>query len=250
MSQRRQDDNRLLVAIHAVHRRSREAYGSVKTWHALNQQGIACGKHRVARLRRANGIEARRRRRFKVTTKSKAPGQRAPDWVKRRFYAEAPNRIWAGDVTYIGTRSGWLYLAILMDLYSRRVVGWSMSERNNEALVLKALQMAITHRQPDIGVIHHTDQGQTYASKGYRALLEANGLIASMGRKGDCYDNAVSESFFSTLKNELTYGRSYATREEARQAIFEYIEVFYNRQRLHQTLGYQTPVAYEKVVGT
>ena len=248
-SQRSVEDARLLVHIRRAHEESREAYGGVKTWKALTGQGIACGKHRVARLRRANGIEAKRRTRFKITTKSKPRGWRAPDRVQRSFIAEAPNQVWAGDVAYLATRRGWLYLAILLDLYSRKVVGWSMSERNNEALVLMALEMALGHRQPEAGLVHHTDQGQLYAAKGYRRVMEENGLLASMGRKGDCYDNAVSESFFSTLKNELTHGRYYDSREQARTEIFEYIEVFYNRQRLHQTLGYKTPVEYEELRG-
>jgi transposase InsO family protein len=232
-----------------VHQENREVYGGIKTWEALNRQGIACGKHRVARLRRAHGIEARRRRRFKITTWSKSRQWIAPDHVKRGFHAQRANRVWAGDVTFIATRRGWLYLAVLLDVYSRKVIGWSMSDRNDQPLVVAALQMAIEHRQPPAGVIHHTDRGQLYAAKQYRQLMADHGIVPSMGRKGDCYDNAVAESFFSTLKNELIHDRRYEDREQARSDIFDYIEVFYNRQRLHQSLGYISPTDYEKVNG-
>jgi len=244
-SRRSRDDRRLVCHVRRVHAASREAYGSVKVWKALNQEGISCGKHRIARLRRENGIESKRRRRFKITTRSKHHHWLAPDRVHRCFTARQTDQIWAGDVTFIGTRRGWLYVAILLDLYSRRVVGWSMSNRNDQTLVLSALQMAIQQRQPADGLIHHTDRGLLYATKQYRQTMAAYGMMPSMGRKGDCYDNAVAESFFSTLKNELIYGRNYDTCDQARSEIFEYIEVFYNRQRLHQTLGYKTPMDYE-----
>jgi putative transposase len=246
-SRRSREDKVLVSAIRRIHVANREQYGSVKTWHALNQQGIACGKHRVARLRRLHGIEAKRRRRHKVTTRSKHQHWIAPDRVNRCFQATQPNQVWAGDVTFIATRRGWLYLAILLDLYSRKVIGWSMSDRNDQTLVLGALEMALEHRQPKAGVIHHTDRGRLYAADRYRHVLETHAVLPSMGRKGDCYDNAVSESFFSTLKNELTHDRRYDNRDQARMEIFDYIEIFYNRQRLHQTLGYKTPQEYERV---
>jgi transposase InsO family protein len=169
----------------------------------------------------------------------------APDRVRRRFQAERPNQCWVGDVTFISTRQGWLYLAVLLDLCSRKVVGWAMSDRNDEPLVSAALRMAITHRQPPAGLIHHTDRGVLYSSGNYRRLMAAHGLLASMSRHGDCYDNACAESFFSTLKNELIHGEAFATRDAARVAIVTYIEGFYNRQRLHQTLGYRTPAVVD-----
>ena len=217
----------------------------MKTWITLNAQGIACGKHRVARLRRANAIEARRRRRFKVTTNSKNTKWIAPNLLNRRFKTDRPNKVWVGDVTFIATRAGWLYLAILMDLYSRKVIGWSMSNRIDKHLVLDALEMALVRRRPDSEILHHTDRGSIYASDEYRERLSDNQLSRSMSRKADCYDNAVAESFFSTLKNELASGRLFESRDRARTEIFDYIEIFYNRQRIHQSLNYLTPEKVE-----
>ena len=192
-----------------------------------------------------NNIEAKRTRRFKITTKSKHTKWVAPNKLNRVFCAPKPNRVWTGDVTFIQTRTGWLYLAILMDLYSRKIIGWSMSNCNDKSLVLNALDMALVRRNPQKGVLHHTDRGAVYGSDEYQKILSDNGLIPSMSRKGDCYDNAVSESFFSTLKNELVHDTRFDSREDAKMKIFEYIEVFYNRQRLHQSLGYQTPEKME-----
>ena len=245
MSTRQQADQRLLTHIQRVHQQSRQNYGGLKVWRALNREGIVCGKHRIARLRRLHRIEAKRRIRFKVTTQSKRHNWIAPDRVRRTFTAHQPNRIWVGDVTFIATREGWLYLAMLLDLYSRKVVGWSMSDKNNQALVLDALTMALEQRQPEPGLIHHTDRGQLYAARDYTTVLADHQIKPSMGRKGDCYDNAVAESFFNNLKNELIHHQRFETREETRTAIFDYIEIFYNRQRLHQTLGYQSPHEFE-----
>ena len=218
----------------------------MKVWRTLNIRGIACGKHRVARLRRAHGIEAKRRRRFKVTTNSKNTTWIAPNLLNRCFRATQPNRVWVGDVTFIATRVGWLYLAVLLDLYSRKVIGWSMSERIDKYLVLKALEMALMRRCPDSEVLHHTDRGSVYASDEYREKMASHRLRSSMSRKADCYDNAVAESFFSTLKNELVVGSVFESRERARTEIFDYIEGFYNRQRIHQSLNYLTPEEAEK----
>ena len=240
-SPRTEANRRLLAEIRRVHGEARGVYGALKTWNALTQQGIRCGRHRVARLRRRAGIEATRRRRFIVTTRSRRSQGSTPDLVHRGFTVSAPNRVWVGDVTHVATREGWLYVAILLDLYSRRVVGWAMSDRINTALVRQALDMALLTRRPPPGLIHHTDRGAIYAAEAYQARLAVHGLAASMGRTGDCYDNAVAESFFSTVKNELTIEQRYATRQDARTALFEYIEAFYNRQRMHQTLGYRTP---------
>lgn len=244
---RLQADRVLLGEIHRVHRRSRESYGALKTWKALQAEGIAGGKHRIARLRRQHGIEARRRRRFKAGVYARGGGWSAPDLVQRKFQAPAPDRIWVGDVTFIRSRGGWLYLAMLLDLYSRRIVGWSMSGRNDEALVTDALKMALDQRRPPAGLIHHTDRGRLYACGQYRQVLQEHGLRPSMGRKGDCYDNAAAESFFSSLKNELVHGRWFNDRDQARAAIFDYIEVFYNRQRIHQTLDYRSPEDFERM---
>jgi len=188
-----------------------------------------------------NGIEARRKKRFKLTTNSKHTKWVAPNLLNRNFKTTRPNRVRVGDVTFLATRKGWLYLAVLLDLYSRKVIGWSMSNKNDSRLVLGALNMAVMRRQPRHKVLHHTDRGTPYASDMYQEVLEEHGLIPSMSRTGDCYDNAVAESFFSTLKNELVLGNTYCTREDARTEVFKYIEVFYNRQRLHQTLNYQSP---------
>ena len=248
LSPRSQANQQLIREIRRVHEAARGVYGARKTWYQLRAQGIGCGKHRVARLRRLHGIEATRWRRFKRTTRSRTGHGGPPDLVQRGFTAPAPNRVWVGDVTCVATREGWLYVAVLLDLYSRKVVGWAMSDRINTALVRQALHMAIVTRRPPPGLIHHTDHGAIYAAQEYRALLAAHGLAASMGRTGDCYDNAVAESFFSTVKNELTIEQRYASRREAQTALFEYIEAFYNRQRLHQTLGYRTPQHVEEQV--
>jgi transposase InsO family protein len=248
-SQRAQADKKLLKTIRRVHAEHRGHAGALKTWKVLKRQGIACGKHQVARLRRVNGIVAKRRKRFVVTTRSKHNKWRAPNLLQRDFTAKRPNQVWVGDVTFVPTRQGWLYLAVLIDLYSRQVIGWSMSNRNDTALLLGALEMAIARRQPSKGLIHHSDQGQTYAAQSYRDLLAKNSMIPSMSRKGDCWDNAVAESFFATLEFELIEQQVFATRDRARSAIFEFIEVFYNRQRAHQTLDYRTPLEVDQQSG-
>lgn len=246
-SNHRKEDRKLLRHIQRVHRSSRLNYGILKAWKQLNDEGITCGRNRVARLRRAHDIYARRRKRFVVTTHSKHRHWIAPNRLNRQFNVNKPNRIWVGDVTFIATRSGWLYLSVLLDLYSRKVVGWSMSNNNDGKLVKDSLAMAIEHRQPAPGLIHHTDRGSTYAMKSYRDSMKQHGIVSSMSRKGDCWDNAVAESFFANVKNELTYWRNYKNQDEARSDIFDYIEIFYNRQRLHQTLNYQSPDQFERI---
>lgn len=235
----------LLQRIRQIHLSSRQAYGARKTWEALLALGEHCGRHRVARLRQAHGIEANRLRRFRSRYAAHQVAPPAPNLLNRDFKTSRPDQAWAGDVTFISTREGVLYLAVLLDLYSRRVVGWAMSSKINQSLASDALTMAIEHRQPQSGLIHHTDQGAIYTSSAYQAILRAHGLLPSMSRKGDPYDNAVAESFFATLKNELIWHRGFRTRDEARSAIFDYVEVFYNRQRLHQTLNYITPMQHE-----
>jgi transposase InsO family protein len=248
LSERKQEEEVLLREIRRAHLDSKESYGTIKIWKSLRSNGLMCGKNRIARLRKQNGIETRRRKRFKVTTISRNTKWIAPNLLNRRFNSDQPNRVWVGDVTFIGTRSGWLYLAVLLDLYSRKVIGWSMSERNNKQLVLNALDMALAQRY-SLKVLHHTDRGALYGSDEYRDRLKKAGIIPSMSRKGDCYDNAVAESFFSTLKNELITGRDFKDRDCARSEIFKFIEVFYNRQRLHQSLGYVTPEMMEQKAG-
>lgn len=244
-SLRERTDRELLEHIRRIHVESREAYGAVKTWQALKAEGIDCGKHRVARIRKEHGIEAKRKRRFRASCRTRNNQPPAPDRLKQSFRFPQTDRAWVGDTTLIPTRAGKLYLAVMLDLCSRRVVGWSMSNRNDQQLVVDALRMAIQHRRPPSGLIHHTDQGATYTSESYRQLLKMNGLIGSMSRKGKCHDNAVAESFFANLKNELVHHRLFSDREEARSAIFDYIELFYNRKRIHAYLGYQSPVAFE-----
>jgi putative transposase len=236
----------LLQHIRRIHVQSRENYGTVKTLRALRAEGVDCGLKRVRRLRNLHGIEAKRRRRFRQATAARHSEPPAPNLLNRDFTVSAPDRVWVTDITFVPTRVGWLYVAAVIDLHSRRVVGWAMRERINLTLAVEALTMAIHQRRPKPGLVHHSDQGQLYLATAYRQLLKAHGMIQSMSKKGDCYDNAVAESFFSNLKNELTWHRTFATRDEARGAIFDYIELFYNRERLHQTLDYVSPVRYEE----
>ena len=216
----------------------------------MKARGIICGKHRVARLRRLHGIATKRRRRFKMTTDSRNTHWIVPNLLNRQFQIDQPNRVWVGDVTFIATRKGWLYLAVLLDLYSRKIIGWSMPNRIDKRLSLDALEMALLRRNPGSGVLHHTDRGSIYAADEYVEKLAAHHLIPSMSRKGNCYDNAVAESFFSTLKNELVVGDIFESREQARSEIFDYIESFYNRQRRHQSLNYTTPEMMERAAVT
>lgn len=246
-SARQQEDVKLLAAIEQTHQTCRQAYGAEKTWRALNANGVACGKHRVARLRRQAGIEALRKQRFRRLEKHSLLGP-APNRLQRQFTVQCPNKVWVGDITVVPTRTGWLYLAVLLDLYSRSVIGWSTAEKADRRLLVHALQMALARRRPDPGLLHHSDRGAQYSSAEYRGMLKDHGIIISMSAKGDPYDNAVAESFFSNLKNELTHHKVFHSREHARLAIFNYIEVFYNRQRIHQGLGYRTPAQVEASV--
>lgn len=235
----------LLVTIRVIHRASRATYGSPSIWDALLKQGHDVGKHRVARLMRAEGIRAKTVKKWRATTQSNHRLPVAENTLNRQFMVEAPNRVWAGDLTYVWTTEGWLYLAVILDLYSRRVIGWAMGHRLTVDLAEQALTMALANRAPTAGLLHHSDRGSQYAASSYQQMLAAQGLVPSMSRKGNCWDNACVESFFGTLKRELVYHRRYATRDEATQDIFEYIEVFYNRQRRHSTLGYDSPAEYE-----
>jgi len=207
--------------------------------------GESCSVNRVAWLMKAADIQSKITRRFVLTTNSKNTLQPAPDLLTRNFTVETINKVWVSDTTFIATREGWLYLAVILELFSRQVLGWSMGERNNAELVQSALTMVLWRRGKVKNIIVHSDQGSTYASGDYQQQLSDNGLRCSMSRKGECLDNAVAESFFGTLKNELVYHEDYRTRAEARQSIFEYIEVFYNRNRRHSFLNYRTPVEFE-----
>jgi transposase InsO family protein len=241
-------DEQLAERIRAVHRQSRRTYGSPRVHEELQAQGRRHGRKRIARLMRTQGIRAKQVRRFRVTTDSKHAHPIAPNTLARQFAVEqvaAPDRVWVGDITYLLTREGWLYLAIVLDLGSRRVIGWAMRHTLEGVLTEDALTMALTGRRPGPGVLHHTDRGSQYAAGDYRALLSAHGMACSMSRVGDCWDNAVAESFFATLKRELADDADWATRDDARTAVFEYIEVWYNRQRRHSSLDYLSPVAYE-----
>jgi putative transposase len=244
-SARAQANAYLRVEIRAVHHRSRQTYGSPRVHAELRARGRRCGRHRVARLMRIEGLQARRRRRFRVTTQSRHGHPIAPNVLARRFAVGAPDRVWAGDITYLPTREGWLYLAVLLDLGSRRVIGWAVRATLERELTLAALRMALTARRPAPGLLHHSDRGGRYACGEYRALLAAHGLTASMSRRGDCWDNAVVESFLGTLKAELVEGANWATRAEAEAAVGAYLEDWYNRDRRHSVLGYASPVTYE-----
>jgi putative transposase len=246
-SKRAQENQRLAEQIKTEHRQTKRAYGALKMCAHLNALGFYCGKHRVERLRREYGIETRRQARFRAKYSPIHKQPPAPRLVRWPFHAQSADDIWVGDISLIPTRQGWLYLAILLDLFSRHIVGWAMTARPNTDLVLSALNMAMARRAPKPGLIHHTDQGVQYSNTRYREALDKHQLVPSMSRRGNCYDNAVAESFFSTLKNELVYDHDFRTRNQARGAIFEYIEVFYNRNRLHQSLGYQSPCDYERM---
>lgn len=244
-SRRVKEDRRLLIEIEQSHKASDRNYGSPRVHEDLQELGIRCGRKRVARLMRENGIRAKYARRYKVTTDSDHSEPVAPNLLARRFDVAEPDRVWTADMTYIRTREGWLYLAVIVDLFSRRVVGWSMSSRIDAQLSVTALRRALRSRRPPPGLLHHSDRGSQYACGEYRDMLRDHGMICSMSRRGDCWDNAVSESFFKTLKVERVNDRNYWTREEARTDIIEYIERFYNRKRRHSHLGYLSPVEYE-----
>jgi putative transposase len=243
---RAQENATLLAAIRKVHQQSRETYGSPRVHAALVRAQLRCGRHRVARLMRADGLRGLPQRR-RVRTTQRTPGaQGAPDRLERDFSAAQPNQKWVSDITYIPTSEGWLYVAMVLDLFSRRIVGWAMADHMRAELVLEALQMAYLQRGAPHDLIYHSDHGGQYTSGLVLTWLAKRGIQASMGSTGDCYDNAVAESFFATLKRECVQRQLYATRREARGQLFEFIEVFYNRQRLHSTLGYQSPADYEE----
>ena len=238
----------LIVRVKAIHRSTGGCYGSRRMAQALQAEGFVVGRYRAGRLMKKAGVSVRRRTtRRPQTTDSDHRYQVAPNELARQFDVEAPNVAWAGDITYLWTREGWLYLAVLLDLYSRKVGGWAMSDHVNTELVSQALEMAVGRRQPADGLLHHTDRGSQYASHAYRDQLRRYGMICSMSGKGDCLDNAVAERFFGSLKRERASQRDYETRQEARDDVMEYIEMFYNSRRLHSYLGYMSPNEYEKI---
>jgi putative transposase len=243
---RSQENRRLTDKIRYFYRASGEIYGSPKIHRDLLDDGEICGQNRVARLMKVADIQSKMSRKFVITTDSKNTMQAAPDLLQRQFVVAQQDKVWVSDTTFIATREGWLFLAVILDLYSRQVIGWAMSDRNNTQLVQDALTMALWRRGEVKNVIVHSDQGSTYASGDYQKQLRDNFLRCSMSRKGECLDNAVAESFFGSLKNEQIHHQDYRTRAEARQSIFEYIEVFYNRKRRHAFLNYMTPVEFEK----
>ena len=245
-AKRELSDRRLLVEIRAVFEASRRTYGSPRVHDELRKQGIRCSLARVERLMRENGITPPKKSKFKKTTDSDHPHTVAPNLLDRDFTSPSPDRRWSTDITYVWTVEGWLYLAVVMDLFSRRIVGWSMGSRLTRTLALSALRMALWQRHPDAELLHHSDRGCQYASNDYQGELRRRKITCSMSRRGNCWDNAVVESFFSTLKRELIHRHRFETRQEAAEAIFDYVEVFYNRQRSHSHLGYLSPAEFEQ----
>jgi putative transposase len=245
-SQRQRENEQLTEQIATAFQQGRGVYGSPRVHAELQAQGIDCGKHRVARLMRQAGLRAVQKQRRICTTDSRHGDPIAPNLLQRDFTARAPNRKWLTDLTAVWTAEGWLYLAVILDVYSRLVVGWAMASHREESLVEAALWMALGRRKPVEELMHHSDRGSQYTSLAYQAALAQFPIQVSMSRKGDCYDNAMMESFFSSLKTECVHRHTYQSRAEAKQSIFEWIEVFYNRQRRHSSLGYLSPVVYEQ----
>jgi putative transposase len=245
-ARRQQDDDRVSVQIAAIHAESRQRYGSPRIHAELRDRGCRMARKRVARLMRVRGLAARRRRRFRTTTHSRHPFPIAPNVLARQFDRAAPDQAWVTDITYIPTGEGWLYLAVILDLHSRFAVGWAMSARITDDLTLDALNMALARRRPPPGLLHHSDQGSQYASGDYQRVLAQHGVVCSMSRRGNCWDNAVAESFFATLKVELVHDAAWTTRTTARAELFDYLELFYNGQRRHSALGYLSPRVFEQ----
>jgi putative transposase len=237
----------LYKKIEAVYNENRGVYGSPRIYHELDKQGVACSENRVARLMRLRGLRAKQIKHFKTTTKRNKAHPVAPNLLKRDFAADRPDQKWLADITYIATLEGWLYLAAILDLYTRRIVGWAMSDRMTSDLTIAALEMAVLQRQPAAGLIHHSDQGSQYTDGQYQAVLAAHGILPSMNGVGSWYDNAPMESFFGTLKSEWLHHYVYHTRDQARADVFFYIESFYNRRRRHSALDYLSPEAYEQL---
>jgi putative transposase len=246
-SHRAIEDGKLWPKIERMHHACREAYGSKRLRDELRKTGVRCSKHRIARLKQANRLWTKRHRRFVFTSKADPAHARYPNILNRQFTTNVADQVWVGDVTSVWTFEGWLYLAMMLDLYSRRIIGWSMGSNCREELTIAALRMAIETRSPAAGLLHHTDRGAHYSSAKYQSILAVHGMRCSMSRIANCHDNAVAESFFSTLKNEQTLHERYRTRAEARAAIFEFIELFYNPVRQHSHLNGLSPMQFERV---
>lgn len=244
-SKRKLENRMILELINQIWENSRYTYGYRRVHAELRSQGVYCNRKRVLKLMNKNNIAAKRKKKFKRTTNSNHSNYISPNLLNQNFRANSPNEVWVSDITYISTYEGWLYLAVVLDLYSRKVVGWSMSNRMTSQLVIDALEYAIIDRQPFAGLIFHSDRGSQYASMEFRKSLSNHKMIQSMSGKGNCYDNAVAESFFHTLKTELVYWESYKTRNEAKSSIFKFIEGFYNRRRRHSYLNYLSPYNFE-----
>ncbi len=236
----------LLVSLRAIHTASRGTYGRPRLLRALRREGFECSSERLRRLMLKNGIASKHRRKYRATTNSKHSFPIADNMLKRNFTAIASNSVWVADTTFIATKEGWMYLAAILDVFSRSIVGWAMGNENSRHLCLRALDMATSRRKVEKGLVHHADRGSTYASHDYQRRLNSWGMVCSMSAKGDCWDNAMMESFFHTLKVELIRDEAFQSRADASAAVFEYIEVFYNRQRLHSSLGFTSPADYER----
>ncbi len=247
-SRHSREDAHLVEHVKIVFQTNRHVYGSPRVHAELQAQGIKCARKRVARLMREQGLFAQRPRHRTITTKSEPGAQVAPNLLQRDFSADRPDTKWVADTTYIWTAEGWLYLAVVLDLFSRMVVGWSMAATQDATLVVQALRMAIVRRRPQAGLLHHSDRGSTYTSESYQALLQQENMIVSMSRTADCYDNAAMESFFHSFKGECIDSQSFQTRAQARSTTFDYVETFYNRTRRHSTLQYMSPLAYEQLM--
>jgi len=245
-SARSVEDAKLLREIRRIHQENHRVYGSPRIHEELVELGYRVGRKRVERLMREEAIRARHFRRYRHTTQSGHRLPVAPNHLRQQFQVGNPNAVWASDITYLWTGEGWVYLAVIMDLCSRRIVGWSMGHRIEKRLVMAAMRQALHRRAPESGLLHHSDQGSQYASNEYQMLLKRHGIRSSMSERGNCYDNAPVESFFASLKRERTSGKYYATREEARRDIFDYVEVFYNRRRRHSGLGNISPAEFER----
>jgi putative transposase len=249
ITKKAKEDAEVLEIIRFYYSKSNGTYGLPRITAAMRKAGLRVNKKRIARLMKLHNIRAKTKRKFRVTTKANKKMQASENLLEGKFYSGQQDKIWTSDITYLWTREGWLYLAVIMDIYSRKIVGWSVSPSLSTELIIRALRMAIIHRNPSEGIILHSDRGSQYTSHSFRKLLKNYGIIQSMSSSGNCYDNAITESFFHTLKTELTYWENYQSREEAKRSLFNYIEIFYNRQRLHSALGYLSPVEFEEING-
>jgi transposase InsO family protein len=246
-SLRQIENDRLIPVVLAAHKKSKETYGARRIAEEIEAHGSPCGRFRAGSLMKLAGVAAKQKKKFKATTDSKHNLPVAPNLLNRQFEVKEPDRVYVSDITYIWTHEGWLYLAVVLDLFSRQVVGWSLSNRMTKKLIMDALRMAIWRRRPAPGLIFHSDRGSQYCSKDFQKMLETHKMLSSMSRKGNCWDNAVAESFFGSLKTERTFFSNYVTREEARRDTVDYIEMFYNSNRRHSYLGYVSPKEFEKL---